>query len=75
MSKGNYNFECPFGECGYITCDFMGIKHEDNIVECPTQIFNKCQSDIELTKEDDSIIKETWEKVKRKNNSKEKTNE
>ena len=68
MSKGNYNFECPFGKCGYITCDFMGIKNEDNVVQCPTQIFNKCQSDIELTREDDLIIKETLEKVKNKNN-------
>lgn len=57
------DFACPFKECGNITCDFMGVKPEDGIMQCPTQIFNKCQCDIAFNEEDKNIIKETVDKL------------
>jgi hypothetical protein len=56
--------KCPFKECNNITCDYMGVEPEDGIMQCPTQIFNKCQSDIEFTEEDNIIIAETLKKLK-----------
>lgn len=66
MSKGNFNCECPFGECENVVCDFMGIKHEEPVIQCPIQIFNKCQSDIALSKEDIPIIEEAWRQLREK---------
>ena len=64
MSKGNYNFECPFYEYKNIDCSERMYYKETH---CPEQIRNKCVNDIALTKEDEQIIKETWNKVKEKN--------
>lgn len=66
MGKCNYNCECPFGECSDIVCDFMGVKHEEPVVQCPTQIFNKCQEDIALSEEDIPIIEKTWKELREK---------
>lgn len=57
--------KCPFGDCKNITCDYMGVKPEDGVIQCPTQIFNKCQSDVAFTKEDNFIITETLNKLKK----------
>ena len=62
MNKENNNFECPFFEFNDITCFFHSEK-----IQCPAHINHKCNKNIKLTKEDDLIIKETWEKVKEKN--------
>lgn len=38
--------ECPFKEqieLGSLVCDFGGVCHEPGVVQCPTEIFNKCQ--------------------------------
>ena len=55
----NNDSNCPFKECDKITCDYMGVKPEDGVMQCPTQIYNKCQSDIQFTAEDKVIINET----------------
>lgn len=39
--------ECPFKEQlnnGSMVCDFGGLHHEPGVTQCPTEIFNKCQS-------------------------------
>ena len=50
---------CPFNGYGSITCDFGGCKPEEGAVECPTSIYNKCQSDEAFTEEDKRVIEET----------------
>ena len=40
--------ECQFKEQlsnGSTVCDFGGVHHEPGATQCPTEIFNKCQSD------------------------------
>ena len=56
---------CPFGECKDIVCDFMGVKHEGPVIQCPTQIFNKCQGDIKFQEEDMPIIENTLKDLER----------
>ncbi len=48
----NNDPNCPFKECDKITCDYMGVKPEDGVMQCPTQIYNKCQSDIQFEVEE-----------------------
>lgn len=39
--------KCPFKEqlkSGSMVCDYGGMRHEPGVVQCPTPIFNKCQS-------------------------------
>lgn len=32
-------------ESGRMVCDFMGVKHPDSVIQCPTDIFNACQEE------------------------------
>lgn len=52
--KGMQFMKCPFKEYlgKNLICDYMGIKYQDKVLQCPTEIFNKCQNDEELTGKD-----------------------
>jgi hypothetical protein len=44
--KGSVNMKCPYEQelkTGKIVCD-TGYSHTTNIKQCPTGIFNQCQS-------------------------------
>lgn len=39
--------KCPFEQermAGTMMCDFMGVPHDPNVKQCPTEIFNACQA-------------------------------
>jgi hypothetical protein len=58
--------KCPFKKYlgGTLVCDYMSVNHE-NVFQCPTEIFNKCQADNEtLNDKDQLIINETLQKLK-----------
>ena len=59
--------KCPFKGYKNMACDFIGIKHEDGSMQCPTQIFNKCMGCQEATsfnEDDQKIIEKTLNKLK-----------
>lgn len=40
--------DCPFKEQlvnGSMVCDYGGVRHEPDVEQCPTEIFNRCQGD------------------------------
>ena len=42
--------KCPFEselQAGTMVCDYMGCKPPVGVKQCPTNIFNRCQSDEE----------------------------
>ena len=58
--------ECPFKEYlnNNLVCDYGGLKYEKGILQCPTEIFNKCQADEELTGKDRVKVMITIAKLK-----------